>query len=96
MKFSTFSSGTLLGLSLILAASAFAGTKDNFQIGNPVTVDGTLLKPGNYTIEWDGTGPNVQVSVIQGKTVKARVAAHLVELKARAERNEAIEQKNTN
>jgi YVTN family beta-propeller protein len=95
MKFSTFSSSALLGLSLILAASVFADTKDHFQIGNPVTVNGTVLKPGDYTIEWDGTGPSVQVSIIQDKKVKAKVAAHLVELKARAERNEAIEQKNT-
>jgi len=42
----------------------------------------------------EGQWANVLVSVIQGKKVKATLAAHLVELKARAERNEAIEQKN--
>jgi hypothetical protein len=57
MKFSTFSGGALLGLSLILAVSAFTSTKDHFQIGNPVNVTGKVLKPGDYTIEWKGSGP---------------------------------------
>jgi hypothetical protein len=37
---------------------------DSVQIG------GTTLKPGNYKVEWQGTGPAVQVSFQQnGKTV---------------------------
>jgi hypothetical protein len=37
---------------------------DVLQIGN------TKLKPGNYKVEWQGTGPAVQVSFQQnGKTV---------------------------
>jgi hypothetical protein len=35
-----------------------------------VQIGGTKLKPGNYTVEWQGTGPAVQVSFQQhGKTV---------------------------
>jgi hypothetical protein len=51
---------------LISASSAFAATTNNFQIGNPVTVNGTALKPGDYTVKWDGNGPNVELSILQG------------------------------
>src|SRR5260370_38745201 len=40
------------------------------EISDAVRVGGTSLKPGNYKVEWQGTGPAVQVSFQQkGKTV---------------------------
>jgi YVTN family beta-propeller protein len=95
MKFATFSKSIVLSLSLILAWSAFAATKDTFQIGNPVTVNGTVLKPGEYIVQWDGNGPNVVLSILQGKKEMAKGMARLVELTAPAGKNEAIERENT-
>ena len=53
-------------------------------------VNGTQLKPGDYKVEWDGTGPDVQVSFLQGKKVVATVPAKVVELKTPAQNNSAI------
>jgi hypothetical protein len=40
------------------------------EISSAVHIGGTHLKPGNYKVEWQGTGPVVQVSFQQnGKTV---------------------------
>ena len=40
------------------------------EISNAVEIGGTRLKPGNYKVEWQGTGPMVPVSFQQnGKTV---------------------------
>ena len=42
-------------------------------------LEGTLLTPGDYKVEWSGTGPNVELNLVQGRdtvaTVPARVEA---------------------
>ena len=80
MKFATVSKILGVGLALLLASSAFAATKATLSLSDPVTVNGTTLKPGDYKLLWDGTGPSVEVSIIQGKTVVAKVPAKLVDL----------------
>jgi YVTN family beta-propeller protein len=94
MRFSTLSKAVMLGLSLLLASSALAATKGTFQIGNPVTVNGTTLKPEEYAVEWEGDGPRVEVSILQGTSVKAKAMVHLQELKTPATNSAALEQKN--
>jgi len=80
MKFATVSKSLVLGLALLLASSAFAGTKASLQLSNSVIVNGTTLKPGDYKLEWEGTGPSVELSIIQGKQVVAKVPARVVNL----------------
>jgi hypothetical protein len=80
MRFATVSKFAVLGLAILLAASAFAGTKNSLQLGDQVIVNGTTLKPGEYKLQWEGTGPNVELSFIQGKKVVAKAPAHFVEL----------------
>jgi YVTN family beta-propeller protein len=94
MRFARFFKSIVLSLSLIVATGAVAATKDTFQIGNPVMVNGTVLKPGDYTVEWDSNGPNVMLSILQSKKEKTKVTARLIVLRAPAEKNEAIEQEN--
>ena len=74
-EFATVSKSLVMGLALLLASSAFAATKANLTLQNPTTVNGTKLKPGDYKLEWDGSGPNVEVSIMQGKKVLAKVPA---------------------
>lgn len=74
----------------MLASSAFAATKAHLMLQSPTLVNGTQLKAGDYKLEWDGTGPDVEVSVIQGKKVLAKVPAKLVDLKTRAQQDSAI------
>ena len=53
MKFATVSKSLVMGLALLLASSAFAATKASLQLNNPVTVNGTKLKPGDYKLQWE-------------------------------------------
>jgi len=90
MKFATVSKSLMMGLALLLASSAFAATKANLSLRNPTTVSGTKLKPGDYKLQWEGSGPNVEVSIVQGKNVVAKVPAKLVDLQAPAQYNAAL------
>ena len=80
MKFATVTKLAVLSLGLMLASSAFAANKANLHVNNTLNVNGTNLKPGDYKVQWDGNGPEVQVSILQGKNVIAKVPAKLVDL----------------
>jgi hypothetical protein len=94
MKFATVSKGLLMGLALLLATSAFAATKASLQLNNPVVLNGTTLKPGDYRVEWDGSGPNVELSILKGKNIVAKTSAHMVDLAAPAQNDAAVTVKN--
>jgi hypothetical protein len=95
MKFATVSKSVMLGLALLLASSTFAATKASLQISHPVTVNGTQLKPGDYKVEWDGSGPNVEVSILQGKNVIAKTPAHVVDLSTAPDNSAAVTRTNS-
>ena len=69
------------GSALLLASAAVAGepNKGSLNLYEKVNVEGKALNPGKYTVIWDGTGPNVQVTVFQGKQTVATFSAHLTE-----------------
>ncbi|MGA7475016.1 MAG: hypothetical protein WBP77_19000 [Candidatus Sulfotelmatobacter sp.] len=90
MKFTTVSKSLVLGLALVLASTAFAATKGSLQLSNPVTVNGTTLKPGDYKVQWEGSGPNVELSILKGKNVVAKVPAHVVELQTPSSNDAAV------
>jgi ABC-type nitrate/sulfonate/bicarbonate transport system substrate-binding protein len=94
MKFATVSKSVVMGLALLMASSAFAATKANLTLTSPATVNGTQLKAGDYKLEWDGNGPNVEVSVLQGKKVVAKVPAKVVALSTPAMNDAAVVSKN--
>jgi len=58
-------------LALLFPADALArGNAHSLEIHDVVQVSGTQLKSGIYKVEWQGSGPVVQVSFQQnGKTV---------------------------
>jgi hypothetical protein len=90
MKFATVSKSLVMGLALLLASSAFAETKANLHLNNPTNINGTKLKPGDYKLVWNGTGPDVEVSVMQGKNVLAKAPAKVVDLSTPAANNAAV------
>src|ERR1700751_2103276 len=83
MKLSNISSGLLLGMTLLLATGASAASKGALKLDEAVSVNGTHLAKGEYEVTWDGTGPNVELNVIQSKKVVATVPARLVQLSHR-------------
>jgi hypothetical protein len=94
MKFATVSKSVVMGLALLLASSAFAATKANLTLQNPATINGTQLKAGDYKLQWDGSGPTVEVSIMKGKTVVAKVQAKVVDLNTVAQNSAAVVQRN--
>jgi hypothetical protein len=94
MKFATISKSVLLGGALLLASTAFAGTKAALQLNSPTTINGATLKPGDYKVEWDGAGPNVEVSITQGKKVLAKVPAHVLDLSTPSANGAAVVKRN--
>lgn len=90
MKFGNLYKSLLLGLTLLLAVGAFAANKGSMQILDPVNVNGKTLPAGEYSLQWDGTGQNVQLSILKGKKVVATAPAHLVGLDKSAQSNQAL------
>jgi hypothetical protein len=92
MKSSLFSKIILATLTLAFTVSAFAANdthKNDFQISTPAQVNGTQIPAGEYTAKWQGAGPTVQVSIMQGKKVLATVPAQVVTLSQPASNTQA-------
>jgi hypothetical protein len=59
-------------LSVLSPVGVFARDNNQHSVDIPATVQigGTQLKPGNYKVKWQGTGPDIQVTFLRdGKTV---------------------------
>ena len=81
MKFANVSKGLLLGLTLLLATSVFAANnRGSLQIMDSVTVAGKTLPAGDYSLRWEGTGSNVQLSILKGSKLIASTPARIVDL----------------
>ena len=80
---STKSIANLLTISLLLAASAVAGNtnKGKLQVFESVSIGGKQLRAGEYQVEWAGSGPNVEVTISDGRETVAKVPAQILALK---------------
>jgi hypothetical protein len=94
MKFATVSKMLVLGLALSLASSAVATSKPSLQLNHPVTLNGTTLKAGEYKVQWEGNGPDVEITILQGKNVVAKTSARVVELETPAADDAAVTRTN--
>ena len=89
-------SGKYIAVVAVLASglslSAFAKDKNETRItlSHSVQVGMTQLKPGDYKLQWDGSGSNVQVKFLKGKDVVATVPAKLKQAR-NPQGNDAIE-----
>jgi len=97
MKFSRLLVATAV-FSLLLPLSLLAKDNSNkhsikTQISQPATVAGTALEPGQYKVEWTGTGPAVNAEFkLNGKTV-ATAPATVSELTKSSQPNATVMQK---
>src|ERR1700738_1010259 len=76
----------LFGSAILFSSAALAGetNKGKLILNDKVVVDGKSIRPGDYRVEWDGSGPAVQVKILQGKQTVATLSAHVTE---QADRN---------
>jgi len=81
MKFNQVVKSAVLGLAVLLATSAFAGTnKGSLHLAEAAQVNGQALPAGDYKLQWEGTGANVEVSFLQGKKVITKSSARVIDL----------------
>jgi hypothetical protein len=64
-----------LSTSLLSNVSAAASSKTAINLVEPTIVGNIVLQSGEYRIEWNGPGPEVQVSFSQGNKIIAVVPA---------------------
>jgi|SRR3954454_22805430 hypothetical protein len=94
MQHSNAFKGLLLGLALLLATSAFAANKGSLILPDATTINGQKLAAGEYKVSWEGSGSNVELSIVQGKNVVAKVPARTVDMTQPAATNMAVSRKN--
>jgi hypothetical protein len=93
MKFAKVTKGLLLGLALLLATSAFAGgdaNKGSLTTMTDVTINGKVVPAGEYSLNWEGSGPNVQLNILKGKKIVATTTAKRVDVDKSPESNAAV------
>ncbi|HXY09438.1 MAG TPA: hypothetical protein VEI52_16460 [Terriglobales bacterium] len=93
MKFAKVTKGLLLGLALLLATSAFAASdanKGSLTTMSDVTINGKVIPAGEYSLNWEGTGPNVQLNILKGKKVVATTPARRVDVNKSPASNAAV------
>jgi hypothetical protein len=66
----------LLGSSAVFAGDS---NKATLKLYETTTVEGKALQPGDYKVTWEGSGPDVQVNIQQGKETVATFQAHVTE-----------------
>ena len=80
MKLNTVAKTLVLGLAVLLATGAFASNKGRLHVEQGVVLSGQAIPAGDYTLRWEGAGPDVQLSVMKGKKEVAKASAKVVEL----------------
>jgi hypothetical protein len=70
----------LMAATMFFATSAFAANKGSLEFQLPTMAGDAQLPAGDYTVQWDGTGPDVEVKIKSGSRVKATLPARVVPL----------------
>jgi hypothetical protein len=86
--------GILLAGVVLLAESALAASKGPLELQEPASVAGTQLKSGTYTVQWEGTGDQVQLKIYQGKKKVAATSARMVSLEKPLDRDAILLRRN--
>ena len=105
MTRSMISKSLLPAVALLLATAIFAADKNkgSLQIPEQVSVNGQALPAGTYTVEWAAetytvklgdSDLNVDLRILQGKTVVATVPARMIGLQRSDSWDSVVEGKN--
>ena len=82
--------GGLLMAFVLFGASAFAANKGSFQLQHATNVAGKQLATGSYTVQWDGSGDQVNLKIYQGKKELASTSAQVVKIERPASYDQTI------
>jgi hypothetical protein len=90
MKLNNLAKAVVLGLAVFVATGAFASNKGSLHIQEAVELNGQQIPAGDYQIRWEGTGSNVELSVMQGRKELAKTTATEVQLERASSFDSAI------
>lgn len=79
-----------LAVTVLAAGSALAANKGSLELQHPTTVAGKQLATGNYTVQWEGNGDQVDLKIYQGKNVVASTPARVLKQDHPSASNSAI------
>jgi hypothetical protein len=74
-------SKAILAIILMMVPVALLAAQKNsgsVTFSETVTVNGTQIPPGDYRVEWKGTGPSVEVTILKAGKVLVSSPATLV------------------
>jgi len=90
MRLSNLAKCVVLGLAVLMAAAAFASNKGSLRFEEAVEVNGQQIPAGEYQLRWEGSGPNVELSFMQGKREVAKTSAKVIELGQASDYDSAV------
>jgi hypothetical protein len=70
----------LMSFALLFATTAFAANKGALHVQSTTMVGKTQLSAGEYTVQWEGAGPDVELTIKLHSRVKATVPAKVIPL----------------
>jgi len=84
----------LLAVTVLVAGSALAANKGSLQLQHRTTVAGKQLAMGSYTVQWEGSGDQVDLKIYQGKNVVASTSARIFKVDHPIGSNSAVVEAN--
>ncbi len=74
----------IVALMLMVPAALLAAPKNSGTVIFPeaIMVNGAQVPAGDYRVEWQGTGPVVEATILEGKTALVTAPATLVSQKS--------------
>lgn len=79
-----------LAVTVLAAGSALAANKGSLELQHPTTVAGKQLAVGSYTVQWEGSGDQVDLKIYQGKNVVASAPARVLKIDRPIASNSAV------
>ena len=75
---------------MLFATTAFAANKGSLHIQSTTMAGKTQLPAGEYTVQWEGPGPDVELKIKLHNRVKATVPAKVIPLDQPLSKDAAI------
>jgi hypothetical protein len=80
----------VVSFTMFFAMNAYAANNGVLHVQSPSMVGDTQLPAGEYTVQWEGIRPEVELKIKLGKRVKAMVPAKVIRLDQPLLENEAV------
>lgn len=91
MKSSKMMGSLVVALAVLLSTAAVAGNKPgSLHLSDAAQLNGKTLPAGDYQLQWEGSGPAVQVQIVKGKKVVATAPAKVEQMQSKSESGAAV------